>query len=52
MACAFMVIPMLLRLDHYMVSHASHQKHMRATRWRYPAYSFRQLSTSKQEVLS
>ena len=30
-ACAFMVIVMLVRLDHYIGSHASHQKHVYGT---------------------
>lgn len=28
-ACALMIVPMLLRLDHYTGSHASHQNHSR-----------------------
>ncbi len=27
LACAFMIVAMLLRLDHYTASHASHQQH-------------------------
>ena len=31
LACAFMIVPMLFRLDHYSGAHANHQNHVQST---------------------